>query len=343
MKQNIPRLAALGLLLIVTMIVPGLSAGQRLSSLAGCREIGFSTEEDFLTRGPTPADGNPLISDGDLLGRDGRICLRNRDLVLESFDVTQDMGLDAADVISLEQELVVFSTELDSPHGNFKAGDLLTNHGAAVPNRALMAAFGQVPDMGLDGLHFVGVTDDIVRFLGFARQQGRDYWLNNPQAFRGYLQEYGLDLWFSIEGTLDRRGAPMILDGDLLSAVNGTVVFSNGDWLAAPIPAGLPDRGVDFGLDGFGADCHGKKETARFSTEILYRDQDAAIIFTDGSVLNYGGGVLETNWNLIAGFEPATRMMGLDALTYPRWREECVEDRESDYLPMIMRLFQRDQ
>jgi hypothetical protein len=342
MKQNIPRLVALGLLLIVTMIVPGLSAGQRQSSLAGCREIGFSTEEDFLTRGPTPPDGNPIVSDGDLLGRNGHICARNRDLVLEAFDVVEDMGLDAADVISLEQELVVFSTELDSPHGNFKAGDLLTNHGAAVPNQALLAAFGQVPDMGLDALHFTGVTDDILRFLAFARQQGRDYWLRNPQAFRGYLQEYSIDLWFSIEGTLDRPGATMILDGDLLSAATGTVVFGNGHWLAAPIPAGLPDRGVDFGLDGFGADCRGKRETARFSTEILYRDKDSALTFTDGSVLDYGGGVVETNWNLIASFEPATRMMGLDALTYPLWREECVETRESDYLPMIMRLFQRE-
>jgi hypothetical protein len=135
----------------------------------------------------------------------------------------------------------------------------------------------------------------------------------------------------------------MILDGDLLSAATGTVVFRNGDWLASPIPAGLPDRGVDFGLDAVGADCRGKRDTARFSTEILYRDKDSAFAFTDGTVLDYGGQTVHTNWDLIAGFEPATRMMGLDALTFPRFREQCEPLGESDYLPMIMRLFPRGE
>jgi len=341
MKHNISRLMTLALLVILSFIPATQTLGQRQSPLEGCLEIGFSTEEDFLTRGPLPADGNPIISDGDLLGRNGRICARNRDLVHAAFDVDQDMGLDAADVISIDQELVVFSTELDSPHGNFKAGDLLTNHGAVVPNQVLLAAFGQHPDMGLDAAHFIGETDAIRRFLGIALQQGRDYWLRNPQAFANYLKEYSIDLWFSIEGTLERPGATMVLDGDLLSAANGTVVFRNGDWLAAAIPAGLPSRGVDFGLDAFGAGCRGKRTSARFSTEILYRHQDPALTFTDGTVLGFGGGIIEKNWDLIAGFEPATRMMGLDALTYPGLRDECVQFSESDYLPMLMRLFPR--
>mgnify|MGYP006971848208 CR=1 FL=1 len=150
------------------------------------------------------------------------------------------------------------------------------------------------------------------------------------------LEEYSVDLWFSIEGTLEIAGAAPILDGDLLSAASGTVVERNGDWLASPIPAGLPYRGVDFGLDAFGAGCFGKMEWARFSTEILYRGDDAGPAFTDGTVLAYGGGVLQENWDLIAGFEPMTRMMGLDALSYPYWRENCGEKLPS-YLPLILR------
>jgi hypothetical protein len=308
--------------------------------LADCREIGFSTEEDFWTQGPVPADGNSIISDGDLLGRYGRICARNRELV-QQFDVTQDMGLDAADLINVEQGLVAFSTELDSPHGNFKAGDLLTNHGAAIPNQALLAAFGQHPDLGLDAVHFIGQTDSIVRFLAIALQQGRGFWVQDPQAFPSYLEEYGIDLWFSIEGTLAIPGAAMILDGDLLSAADGKVVYRNSEWLSPPIPAGITQRGVDFGLDGFGSDCFGNSGPSRFSTEILYRHEDPALTFTDGDVLEFGGGIKEKNWDLIAGFEPAARMLGLDALTYPRWREQCEGERKEIYLPVIMRRFQQ--
>jgi len=340
MKQNILRLMALALLMVIALMPTSQTFGQQQFDLADCREIGFSTEEDFWTQGPLPADGNAIISDGDLLGRYGRICARNRELV-QQFDVTQDMGLDAADLISIEAELVAFSTELDSPYGNFKAGDLLTNHGAAIPNQALLAAFGQHPDLGLDAVHFIGQTDSIVRFLAIAQQQARDFWVRNPQAFPGYLEEYGIDLWFSIEGTLAIPGAAMILDGDLLSAADGKVVYHNSEWLSPPIPAGITQRGVDFGLDAFGADCFGNSEPLRFSTEILYRHEDPALTFTDGDVLKFGGGIKEKNWDLIAGFEPVARMVGLDALTYPHWREECVERKEI-YLPMIMRRFQQE-
>lgn len=333
--------AALALLVVILLVPASQTFGRQQFDLADCREIGFSTEEDFITHAGTPADNNPIISDGDLLGRHGRICARNHQLV-QQFDVTQDMGLDAADIISIEAELVAFSTELDSPHGNFKAGDLLTNHGAAIPNQALLAAFGQHPDLGLDAVHFIGETEIIVDFLALVQQQGRDYWVQNPQDFPGYLKEYGIDLWFSIEGTLTIAGAPMILDGDLLSAADGNVVYHNDEWLWPPIPAGITQRGVDFGLDAFGADCFGKRETSRFSTEILYRHEDPALTFTDGDVLEFGGGIKEKNWDLIAGFEPAARMVGLDALTYPHWREECVEEREWVYLPLIMRRFLRE-
>jgi hypothetical protein len=149
------------------------------------------------------------------------------------------------------------------------------------------------------------------------------------------LKEYSIDLWFSIEGTAEMVGAPTILDGDLLSAANGTIIKRNGEWLAAPIPAGLPSRGVDFGLDAFGADCYGSMDWARFSTEILYKDV-AGNTLTDGDVLAYGGGVLQVNWDLTAGFEPMTRMLGLDALSYPYWRESCGQ-KVPGYLPLITR------
>lgn len=340
-KLILLRAAALALLVAIMLLPASQTFGRQQFDLTDCREIGFSTEEDFWTQGPVPADNNPIISDGDLLGRYGRICARNRQLV-QQFDVTQDMGLDAADIISVEAELVAFSTELDSPHGNFKAGDLLTNHGAAVPNQALLAAFGYHPDLGLDAVHFVGDTQAIVGFLAYAKEKGRSFWVQNPNTFPGMLQEFDVDLWFSIEGTLAIPGAAMILDGDLLSAADGTVVYRNSEWLWSPIPAGIVQRGVDFGLDAFGADCFGARETSRFSTEILYRHEDPALTFTDGDVLEFGGGVKEKNWDLIAGFEPAVRMMGLDALTYPLWREECVEEAHWIYLPMIMRGFLRE-
>ena len=335
-NKKILPVAALVLLLVMAVGPASSSLGQAPFNLGDCREVGFSTEEDFVSQGPRPADGNPIISDGDLLGRNGRICARNRELV-QAFDVTPDMGLDAADVISIKDGLVAFSTELDSPHGNFRAGDLLTNQGAAIPNAALLAAFGQHPDLGLDALHFVGDTRPVAAFLAYAGEKGRDFWSRNPNEFPAMLKEYQIDFWFSIEGTIALAGAPMILDGDLLSAATGTVIQGNGDWLAPPIPAGLPDRGVDFGLDAFGADCYGKMDWARFSTEILYHPEQGGT-FTDGDVLGFGGALLQLNWDLIAGFEPMTRMMGLDALTYPYWREECGE-RIPGYLPLILRRF----
>ena len=99
---------------------------------------------------------------------------------------------------------------------------------------------------------------------------------------------------------------------------------------------------MDFGLDAFGADCFGNRAPSRFSTEILYRHEDPALTFTDGDVLEFGGGIKEKNWDLTAGFEPAAGMVGLDALTYPSWREECVQERKEIYLPMIMRRFLRE-
>ena len=122
----------------------------------------FSTEEDFVTRGPTPPDGNRIISDGDLLTPTGQVYMRNADL-LRRFKTGEDLGLDAADVISPDKHQVVFSTELDHPDGLFTAGDLLTTDGGVLPNAALLAAFRlrNRADLGLDAVQMIGQRDKI--------------------------------------------------------------------------------------------------------------------------------------------------------------------------------------
>ncbi|MBU4263149.1 MAG: VCBS repeat-containing protein [Proteobacteria bacterium] len=286
--------------------------------LEACREIAFSTEEDFVTQGPEPPDGNPIISDGDLIGRDCTLCARNQDL-LRPFDVKSDLGLDAVDVIESEKELVAFSTELDSPNtGQFTAGDLLATNGAIIPNSALLYLFKIQYDIGLDGLQFVGKTEMIARFLEAARSLGRDFFINNPDELAVMLRKYELDIWFSTEGTGPMPISPVFLDGDLLSAATGVIVEANSTLLPADVPAGIPDRGVDFGLDAVTGRRDGARELLNFSTEILFEETPA---FTDGDILKRGNGVVSTNRELISCFEPEADFVGLDALSSSCWPE----------------------
>jgi hypothetical protein len=148
----IPLAAALILILLLLMVTTPVN-GESLSSLDACKDFAYSTEEDFLTAGPVPADGNPIISDGDLLNRYHTVCARNREL-LSAWDIADDLGLDAADVLDVQRELVAFSTELDDPRGRFKAGDLLITNGAIIPNVALLSLFQVGRDLGLDAVHF---------------------------------------------------------------------------------------------------------------------------------------------------------------------------------------------
>ncbi len=143
-----------------------------LANLPACAQWGFSTEEDFLTDGPLPADGNPIISDGDLLGRNHTVCARNREL-LAKWDVAVDLGLDAVDIVDVERALVAFSTELDDPRGRFGAGDLLATNGAAIPNIVLLTKFQVSHDMGLDGLQLIGSVPGIIGFLNRAAEISR--------------------------------------------------------------------------------------------------------------------------------------------------------------------------
>jgi len=280
-----------------------------------CRKMAFSTEEDFVTQGPEPADGNPIISDGDLLGEGCVVCARNADL-LQGFKVTVDLGLDAVDIIDVDRYLVAFSTELDSPNtGQFTAGDLLITNGAIIPNAALLYGFGlRMVDLGLDAVHFVGESGRIIEFLDYVRSAGREYWLREG-ALQASLRQYGLDIWFSTEGTGPYPTQPAFLDGDLLSARDGIIVARNSLLLPPGVPAGIPNRGVDFGLDAVTCDRAGNRENIHFSTEILYKREPS---FTDGDVLLILDGVVYTNKDLVHCFEPKSSFLGLDALYIDR-------------------------
>ncbi len=297
---------AIVLTLLLTTATP--VNGQKRLDLSACKDFAYSTEEDFLTQGPTPADGNPLISDGDLLGRSHTVCARNRDL-LASWDVSDDLGLDAVDILDVDRNLAAFSTELDDPQGRFRAGDLLVTSGAIIPNAALLSRFQVDHDLGLDAVHFVGSEERIIAFAVDAAKRDRAFWLGGRLI--EFLQRYEIDIWFSTEGTERRASATEILDGDLLSVRTGTVVVRQDALLPATVPAGIPKRGVDFGLDAVTTTRRGDRFPLRFSTEILYRKEPA---FNDGDILRYGDGIAIRHTDLIAPFEPRARFLGVDAL-----------------------------
>ena len=297
-----------------------------------CVDLAFSTEEDFVTQGPVPPDGNPIISDGDLLGPSGAICARNLDLV-RNFDVTEDLGLDAVDIIELDLSLVAFSTELDSPHNSpttihFTAGDLLATNGTIIPNIALTFPFDTGYDIGLDSVHFVGgeegIEGRIIGFLNEARDLGRTYFVENPRALGDMLRQWDLDIWFSTEGTGPSPARPGFLDGDLLSAREGIIVATNSSLLPDSVPAGIPDRGVDFGLDAVAGDREERRDMIGLSSEILYNGHPT---FTDGDVLLTGNGVIRTNQDLISAFEPKADFLGLDALSMVMRKPDLVITR----------------
>ncbi|MDJ0600009.1 MAG: hypothetical protein QNJ37_14350 [Crocosphaera sp.] len=311
------------LLLVFLMLLSGfvtLPAHAQQGQLRPCKGLVFSTEEDFLSQGPLPPDGNPLISDGDLLvrnisGSDVQVCARNQEL-LQGFDVRVDLGLDAVDVIIPDENaLIAFSTELDDPNGRFNAGDLLATNGAILPNIALLALF-QLPqreNLGLDAIHFIGDDEAIIKLLDTIKDQGRDFWIENPSALVEILNELKVDIWFSTEGTGFSPEKPSFLDGDLLSALTGNIVARNNVLLPPPVPAGLPDRGVDFGLDAVSANREGDRRSLLFSTEILFNGQ---AVFTDGDILRLGNGIVIPHSDLITPLEPRANFVGLDALHF---------------------------
>ena len=146
------------------------------------------------------------------------------------------------------------------------------------------------------------------------------------------LDEYQIDIWFSTEGTASIPGTPGFLDGDLLSA-SGTIIAQNADLLPLSVPAGIPNRGVDFGLDAVASKRAVDKGNIHFSTEILYEGQ---IVFTDGDVLAYGTGtIVYTNWDLIDVFEPRAQFLGLDALHMAPRQEQPFDFWT--FLPLVLK------
>jgi hypothetical protein len=301
----------------VALLVPFGQAAAQIN-LDGCQDIAFSTEEDFVTQGPEPPDGNPVLSDGDLLGVKHEatgdvcvVCARNHDLLI-GFDVSVDLGLDAVDVIDVDSDLVAFSTELDSPNaGQFTSGDLLVTNGTIVPNLALTNQFLVGHDVGLDAVWFVGELQDIIAFLDEAATFPRAYWLDLPTRLSTALDQYNIDIWFSTEEACGPVEAPAFLGGDLLSARDGVVVASNDVLLPSWVPAGIPTRGVDLGLDAVTGSRDFDAAAIRFSTEVSF-DSDASL--TDGDVLENGAGVEILHVELIGCFEPKADFVGLDAL-----------------------------
>ncbi|MEZ4639932.1 MAG: hypothetical protein R2856_34060 [Caldilineaceae bacterium] len=182
-------------LLLLSLQTP--SGVQSAGNLSACAAFAFSTEEDFVTQGPLPADGNPVISDGDLLGPNYTVCARNHEL-LAIWQITADLGLDAVDVIDTERSLVAFSTELDDPQARFGNGELLVTNGVIIPNAALLTLFQAGPDLGLDAVHFVGVEAQIVKFLEENVDIAPEAWLGGKLIES--LNRYDVDIWFSTEG-----------------------------------------------------------------------------------------------------------------------------------------------
>ncbi|MCP5082555.1 MAG: hypothetical protein GY948_12770 [Alphaproteobacteria bacterium] len=283
-----------------------------------CRGVLFSTSEDFTMQESEPPDGNPIISDGDLLqfvpGVGTKLCLRNAQLIRQ-FDITGvDLGLDAFWAITPRRNIIAFSTELDSVHGQFTAGDLLFNDGLIIPNAALLDKFN-VPknfDMGLDAVTITGQTNDILAALKQVRTVGLEGLRQKPEALRRILEEHKVDILFSTEGTAPLPEKPKFIDGDLLSVVNGTIVRPNSVLLSG-LPAGIPHRGADFGLDAYtlGIDPETTGVVELLSTEIVGRGRQP---FTDGDALLLGPSVRWRNAELLKSFAPVTFDLGLDAL-----------------------------
>jgi hypothetical protein len=306
------------LLLVGVLVVSALSfsAVGKVASQNGpfggeeCRQAVYSTEEDFMSVAGERYDGNPYVSDGDALSIDGVICARNAELV-EQFDVREDMGLDALDALIPDEFVIAFSTELDSPHGNFTAGDLLFTPGFAIPNSTLVGRFGIRYDIGLDAVQFVGQEDAIREFLARAREIPYEEW--NSDILIELLSAFEVDILFSTEGTFGGE-IPRLLDGDVLSVLHGIVV-QHEDLFTLDVPAGIPDRGVDFGLDALATPRELEREELKevyFSTEILY---DGERSFTDGDVLMRESGIAIPHGDLIGKLEDSLAdFLGLDAL-----------------------------
>ncbi|MGC3939843.1 hypothetical protein ACOTTU_18705 [Roseobacter sp. EG26] len=282
---------------------------------AGCEGLLLSTSEDFTMQQSEGPDGNPIVSDGDLLAFNGgttTICRRNREL-LERFDIPRvDFGLDAVAAVDRNREVIAFSTELDDPNGQFGAGDLIFTTGLVIPNSALTQRFDLRHDIGLDAVSLLGRPEGWREFIAKLDGVPRREIQQQPEIILELLSAFEIDILFSTEGTAPTVKSPRFIDGDLLSVLSGTIFRSNQTLLPS-LPAGIPSKGVDFGLDAytFGVDPQTGGPTELMSTEI---DMRADGILTDGDALQPGPTLRFRNEVLLKSLLPATFDLGLDAL-----------------------------
>ena len=310
--------------LAATLAMPIVTNAQSITPK--CRGMLFSTSEDFTMQQGEAPDGNPIISDGDLLAFDDAsgfttICLRNAEL-LRHFDIPRrtDLGLDAVAAPGKGRETLAFSTELDSIHGQFTAGDLLFIsslpflNGLIIPNAALLAQTKLQPryDIGLDAVSFTGNQERLIGALREVAAVGRERLIAEPDLLARILRKFEVDILFSTEGTAPAPNAPAFIDGDLLSAATGAIFRSHAD-LLPNLPAGIPLRGADFGLDAYtlGLDPKTNGVSELISTEVDGRGRSS---FTDGDVLTPGPNLRFKNLELLKSLVPPTFDLGLDAL-----------------------------
>ena len=284
-----------------------------------CTGLLFSTEEDFVSEAVETEDGNPLISDGDILAFEGgtvRVCARNLAL-LERFDFSQGTrpaGLDALDVVSVSGEPVVaFSTDTDHPFGGISDGDLLFSTGARISGDALTERLsrnlGLRGGLGLDAIQFVGDPDRLEEVIGRLAEGEVP-----AEELLSFMEEGGVDILYSIEATGPTADAPVVLDGDLISAVSGAVVRPQGD-LFAGYPAGLPSDGTDYGLDAFVAEREAREgEEGLLSSEIGQVGEPEP--FAEGDLLRSGTAVALPAEAIADALGRPDLRPGLDALAF---------------------------
>lgn len=306
--QRLYNTISFGLLLLLAFVPMVQAQDDVYVELDGCEELAFTIEEDFVPRNADVVpDGIEYVSDGDLLGQD-RVCARNWQL-LEPLDLVGfgDMGLDAVDILDYERGIVAFSVELDVPRDILSDGDLLITTGAIIPNRVFVEQFDVRHNVGLDAVHFVGDPDMILEFVFEATEISREDWSSNLML--ELLEGYDIDIWYSLEGTLG-ESPDLILDGDILSLRSMGVVIPQVALFPSGIPAGIPDRGVDFGADALTSSREIDRSAVLFSMEL---DHETRIAASDGDVLSLSGSVVLTNADLLAIYEPEAGM-GLDGL-----------------------------
>lgn len=292
-----------------------------VTSVSAKDKLFVSWEEDFVRNNATGLPSSH-VTDGDLIDwAAGSIYMTNAQL-LSAFPFInlgrQDLGLDAADVINEDKKLVVFSTE--EGRGPLTGGDLLCTNGGVIKNAGLLAKFPGIVSpnitqpMGLDAVQMIGKNEAIQSFLEYVKGLPLNYYELNPLQLSQDLTQWGIDIWFSTEinASLIAPQTPLFLDGDVLSAKSGTIVVPQSGLFSLAYAAGIPNRGMDFGLDGLIAPRTGDKAKIYFSTEVL----NVSPLFTDGDLLSLGGTIAVNYSTLASPSAPPVRFLGLDAVSY---------------------------